>query len=139
MVLSLVVANASELILLGSDEIFTRGKCYFIIKLININFVCRAVYRDADIYLLDDPLCAADIAVGQHLFENCINGLLKDKTRILVTHHLQYLEEANRIILMKNVRVVEMEFFMKYYIKINIISTYVFQLQIGAHRIPGKF
>lgn len=32
-------------------------------------FVCRAVYQDADIYLLDDPLSAVDTEVGRHLFD----------------------------------------------------------------------
>lgn len=31
--------------------------------------VFRAVYQDADIYLLDDPLSAVDAEVGRHLFE----------------------------------------------------------------------
>lgn len=31
--------------------------------------VCRAVYQDADVYLLDDPLSAVDAEVGRHLFE----------------------------------------------------------------------
>jgi ABC-type Mn2+/Zn2+ transport system ATPase subunit len=29
----------------------------------------RAVYQDADIYLLDDPLSAVDVGVSRHLFE----------------------------------------------------------------------
>ena len=32
-------------------------------------------------YLLDDPLAAVDAAVGAHLFQHCILGLLKTKTR----------------------------------------------------------
>ncbi len=31
--------------------------------------LARAVYREADIYLLDDPLSAVDTAVARHLFE----------------------------------------------------------------------
>ncbi|XP_011505092.1 PREDICTED: multidrug resistance-associated protein 4-like isoform X1 [Ceratosolen solmsi marchali] len=67
--------------------------------------LARAVYRDADIYLLDDPLSAVDTRVGKSLFEDCINGYLKDKTRILVTHQIQYLKQADAIILLNNGKV----------------------------------
>jgi len=36
--------------------------------------VSRAVYKQADIYLLDDPLSAVDTQVGRDLFEKCIKG-----------------------------------------------------------------
>ena len=41
--------------------------------------LARAVYRDADIYLLDDPLSAVDSKVGKHIYEKTIKGLLKNK------------------------------------------------------------
>ncbi|XP_061652405.1 multidrug resistance-associated protein 4 isoform X1 [Phyllopteryx taeniolatus] len=63
--------------------------------------LARAVYQDADIYLLDDPLSAVDAEVGRHLFEQCICGLLKSKPRILVTHQLQYLKGADQIVVLK--------------------------------------
>ncbi|XP_071783118.2 ATP-binding cassette sub-family C member 4-like isoform X1 [Centroberyx gerrardi] len=63
--------------------------------------LARAVYQDADIYLLDDPLSAVDTEVGRHLFEECICGLLKKKPRILVTHQLQYLKAADQIVVLK--------------------------------------
>ncbi|KYB27685.1 probable multidrug resistance-associated protein lethal(2)03659 isoform X2 [Tribolium castaneum] len=60
--------------------------------------LARAVYKQADIYLLDDPLSAVDTHVGKQLFENCIAGYLKNKTVILITHQLQYLKEVDQII-----------------------------------------
>lgn len=46
--------------------------------------LARAVYRKADVYLLDDPLSAVDAHVGQHIFDKVIGpkGVLRDK----VTH-----------------------------------------------------
>lgn len=41
--------------------------------------LARAVYADAEIYLLDDPLAAVDPKVGKHLFRYCISGVLKKK------------------------------------------------------------
>ena len=45
--------------------------------------LARAVYFDADIYLLDDPLSAVDSHVGKHIFNKVIGpqGLLKEKVR----------------------------------------------------------
>ncbi|XP_023246264.1 multidrug resistance-associated protein 4 isoform X2 [Copidosoma floridanum] len=67
--------------------------------------LCRAVYRDADVYLLDDPFSATDTTVNQILFEKCINGLLRDKTRVLVTHGLQHLSDDDHVILLEQGRV----------------------------------
>jgi ATP-binding cassette, subfamily C (CFTR/MRP), member 4 len=41
--------------------------------------LARAVYANADIYLLDDPLSAVDPDVAEKLFKKCIEGHLKDK------------------------------------------------------------
>ncbi|KAG0073766.1 Multidrug resistance-associated protein 1, partial [Podila epicladia] len=66
--------------------------------------LARAAYQDADIYLLDDPLSAVDAHVDQHLWKNLIGpeGLLKDKTRLLVTHGIHHLSEADQIIIIKS-------------------------------------
>jgi ATP-binding cassette, subfamily C (CFTR/MRP), member 4 len=64
--------------------------------------LARAVYRKADIYLLDDPLSAVDAHVGRHLFDSCIKDFLKDKLVILVTHQLQYLPTADQVLLMNH-------------------------------------
>jgi ABC-type multidrug transport system fused ATPase/permease subunit len=60
--------------------------------------LARALYADADVYLLDDPLSAVDASVAKHIFEQCIKGFLKSKTVILVTHQLQFAKGANKIL-----------------------------------------
>uniref|UniRef100_A0A3B4F4P8 Multidrug resistance-associated protein 1 n=1 Tax=Pundamilia nyererei TaxID=303518 RepID=A0A3B4F4P8_9CICH len=64
--------------------------------------LARAVYCDRAVYLLDDPLSAVDAHVGKHIFDQVIGpqGLLKDKTRVLVTHGLSYLPQADLILVM---------------------------------------
>ena len=64
--------------------------------------LARAIYRDADIYLLDDPLSAVDPHVANHIFNKCINGYLKDKTVILITHQLQFIKESDKIAVMND-------------------------------------
>ncbi|KAF0367633.1 ABC transporter [Gigaspora margarita] len=69
--------------------------------------IARAVYYNADIVLLDDPLSAVDAHVGKYLFTHCIQGALANKTRILVTHHLHYLQHVDYIICMEEGEIAE--------------------------------
>ena len=64
--------------------------------------LARAIYSDADIYLLDDPLSAVDTKVGKKLFESCIVDHLSDRIRIFVTHQLQHLKDLDHIAVMKD-------------------------------------
>ncbi|XP_070656005.1 ATP-binding cassette sub-family C member 4-like isoform X3 [Bos indicus] len=64
--------------------------------------LARAMYQDADIYLLDDPLSAVDAGLSRHLFEQCVCQALKDKITILVTHQLQHLKDASQILVLKD-------------------------------------
>ncbi|KAI8897614.1 P-loop containing nucleoside triphosphate hydrolase protein, partial [Globomyces pollinis-pini] len=68
--------------------------------------LARAVYSNRDIFLLDDPLSAVDNNVGNKLFNNCILDGLKGKTRIFVTHHLQYIAQADFIIHIDDGRII---------------------------------
>ena len=63
--------------------------------------LARAVYSNADIYLLDDPLSAVDSKVGYDIFEKCIKGALNNKTRLMVTHNLEALQDAKHIVVME--------------------------------------
>ena len=90
--------------------------------------LARAVYHDADIYLLDDPLSAVDAIVGKHgmfikllfiynfLIENvnlikkifiisysCLRGILKHKLIVLVTHQIHFALQADQLLALKDV------------------------------------
>ncbi|KAF0685502.1 hypothetical protein As57867_022551, partial [Aphanomyces stellatus] len=64
--------------------------------------LARAMYHSrADVYLLDDPLSALDVHVANAVFQDCIQGLLKSKTTLLVLNaHYHFLPYADRVILM---------------------------------------
>ncbi|KAJ1067345.1 hypothetical protein K5549_010463 [Capra hircus] len=72
--------------------------------------LARAVYRKAAVYLLDDPLAALDAHVGQHIFNRVIgpDGLLQGTTRILVTHALHVLPQADWIVVLEDGAIAEM-------------------------------
>ncbi|XP_028669916.1 multidrug resistance-associated protein 1-like isoform X1 [Erpetoichthys calabaricus] len=72
--------------------------------------LARAVYRKADIYLLDDPLSAVDAHVGQHIFDKVVGpkGVLRDKTRVLVTHGLSYLPQVDLVLVLMDGEIKEM-------------------------------
>ncbi|CAD5112466.1 DgyrCDS1687 [Dimorphilus gyrociliatus] len=64
--------------------------------------LARSIYRDADIYLLDDPLSALDNRVAKQIMERCIHNYLKYKTVVLVTHQTQFLQDADIVYLIEN-------------------------------------
>jgi ATP-binding cassette subfamily C (CFTR/MRP) protein 1 len=66
--------------------------------------LARAVYSNADVYLLDDPLSAVDSHVGKHIFDHVLgpSGALASKTRVLVTHGVTFLPQMDQIIVLKN-------------------------------------
>ncbi|CAF0789068.1 unnamed protein product [Adineta steineri] len=70
--------------------------------------LARALYRNADIYLLDDPLSAVDVKVSKHLFEKSIQHYLCDKICILVTHQIQFLQDATKIIVLDQGKMIQM-------------------------------
>lgn len=67
--------------------------------------LARAIYKRADIYLLDDPLSAVDAHVGKHIYQECIQRFLNGKICVLVTHQLQYLLNVKNVVLMANGRI----------------------------------
>uniref|UniRef100_A0A3B4AIM2 Cystic fibrosis transmembrane conductance regulator n=1 Tax=Periophthalmus magnuspinnatus TaxID=409849 RepID=A0A3B4AIM2_9GOBI len=64
--------------------------------------LARAVYKDADLYLLDAPFTHLDIVTEKEIFEKCVCKLMASKTRIVVTSKLDHLKRADKILLLHN-------------------------------------
>ncbi|BFI05699.1 protein MpABCC1 [Marchantia polymorpha subsp. ruderalis] len=64
--------------------------------------LARAVYQEADVYLLDDIFSAVDAHTGSSLFQECVRGTLKSKTLLLVTHQVEFLRGADLILVMRD-------------------------------------
>ncbi|NXU47731.1 CFTR regulator, partial [Turnix velox] len=62
--------------------------------------LARAVYKDADLYLLDSPFGHLDIFTEKEIFESCVCKLMANKTRILVTSKLEHLKIADKILIL---------------------------------------
>ncbi|PHU04632.1 ABC transporter C family member 5 [Capsicum chinense] len=90
--------------------------------------LARAVYQDADIYLLDDPFSAVDAHTGTHLFQECLMRVLKGKTILYVTHQVEFLPAADLILVMRNGRIAQAGTFEEL-LKQNI----GFEVLVGAH------
>ena len=71
--------------------------------------LARCAYSGASIYLFDDPLSAVDAHVGKEIFDRVIGprGLLKDKTRLFATSSLNFLAEADQILMIADGKIVE--------------------------------
>jgi len=67
--------------------------------------LCRAVYSQADIYILDDPLSAVDPKVARSIYENAIEKVLKGKTILLTTHQVDFARSCENIIIMEDGKV----------------------------------
>ncbi|GLT66042.1 hypothetical protein SLA2020_384370 [Shorea laevis] len=90
--------------------------------------IARAVYQDADIYLLDDPFSAVDAHTGRQLFEDCLMGILKDKTILYVTHQVEFLPAADLILVMQNGRIAQAGTFEEL-----LRQNTGFEVLVGAH------
>ncbi|OXA59126.1 Multidrug resistance-associated protein 7 [Folsomia candida] len=69
--------------------------------------LARAVYQDFNTYFLDDVFAAVDYKVAKQLYRKCIMGILKNKTRLLCTHHTQFLKDADWIIVLNEGNIID--------------------------------
>jgi len=56
--------------------------------------------------LLDDPISALDAQVRKAIYSEVIEGLCKTKTRILVTHSIDFLHLSDKIVIMNDGQIV---------------------------------
>lgn len=62
--------------------------------------LARAIYRTANIYILDDVLAALDFKIGKYIVQHCIQEYLAGHTCIMVTNELQYFKYAQHLVAM---------------------------------------
>lgn len=69
--------------------------------------LARALYSDADILMLDDPLSAVDAHVGARIWSKCIMGYLRERgaTVLLVSHQTQFFKDCDRVCYIKDSRI----------------------------------
>nr|XP_010915338.1 ABC transporter C family member 8 [Elaeis guineensis] len=91
--------------------------------------LARAVYNDADTYLLDDPFSAVDAHTAAILFHDCVMTALAKKTVILVTHQVEFLAETDRILVMENGQITQMGTYEEL-----LKSGTAFEQLVNAHR-----
>ena len=68
--------------------------------------LARCLYKDADIYLVDDPFASIDNKVGMEIFNKVFCEFLKEKTRILITNEMRLLNKADKIIYMEKGKII---------------------------------
>jgi ATP-binding cassette subfamily B protein len=68
--------------------------------------IARAILKNAPVLLLDEATSALD-AESEKLVQNALDGLMKDRTTIVIAHRLATVLKADRILVMDDGRVVE--------------------------------
>ncbi|KAH0736468.1 hypothetical protein KY285_012175 [Solanum tuberosum] len=91
--------------------------------------LARAVYSDADIYVLDDPFSAVDAHTAATLFNDCVMTALKNKTVILVTHQVEFLSEVDQILVMEGGQITQSGSYNEL-----LMSGMAFEQLVNAHR-----
>ncbi|KAJ3149662.1 Multidrug resistance-associated protein 1, partial [Geranomyces variabilis] len=69
--------------------------------------LARALARDADIYVLDDPTSALDAHVSRRVLDGAICTLLREKTVIVATNALHMLPRTDLVVVMRDGAIAE--------------------------------
>ena len=79
------------------------------------------MYQDADIYLIDDILATMDLAMATEIFNKCVLGYLKAKTVLIITDRPRFLQKADQIIILKDVRIYNNSLFLIYEVNYKVL------------------
>ncbi|KAK2983633.1 hypothetical protein RJ640_023167 [Escallonia rubra] len=91
--------------------------------------LARALYQDADIYLLDDPFSAVDAHTATSLFNDYVMGALSGKTVLLVTHQVDFLPAFDCVLLMSDGEILHAASYHEL-----LASSQEFQELVNAHK-----
>ncbi|KAL9406545.1 hypothetical protein Peur_003517 [Populus x canadensis] len=91
--------------------------------------LARALYQDADVYLLDDPFSAVDAHTATSLVNDYVIGALSGKTVLLVTHQIDFLPAFNSILLMSAGEIIRSDTYDQL-----MASSQEFQDLVNAHK-----
>jgi ATP-binding cassette subfamily B protein len=68
--------------------------------------LARAIARKPKILVLDDSLSSVDTATEERIL-NGLQGLMRDRTTILVSHRVSTVKNADQIVVLRNGRIIE--------------------------------
>ncbi|KAK3160590.1 hypothetical protein QOZ80_1BG0061610 [Eleusine coracana subsp. coracana] len=96
--------------------------------------LARALYCDADIYLLDDPFSSVDTHTAMCLFNEYVMGALLEKTVLLVTHQIELLQAFNSVLLMSQGQIMHAASYQEL-----LAASKEFQDLVNAHKDTAEF
>ncbi|KAI4348060.1 hypothetical protein L6164_008821 [Bauhinia variegata] len=91
--------------------------------------LARAIYQNADIYLLDDPFSAVDAHTATNLFNQYVMEGLRSKTVLLVTHQVDFLPAFDSVLLMSDGEILQAAHYHHL-----LSSSQEFQNLVSAHK-----
>ena len=87
-----------DYVIQSGEEGFSGGECQRI-------SLARMFYQDADVFVLDEPTSALDVKTEKSI-QNIVDKI-SDKTIVVVTHRLSFVENFDRIFVVNNGEIVE--------------------------------
>uniref|UniRef100_A0ACD5ZXC7 Uncharacterized protein n=1 Tax=Avena sativa TaxID=4498 RepID=A0ACD5ZXC7_AVESA len=96
--------------------------------------LARALYYDADIYLLDDPFSSVDARTAASLLNEYVMGALSKKTVLLVTHQVEFLHAFDYVVLMSHGQIMDAASYQEL-----LVSSKQFQDLVHAHEVTTDF